>query len=154
MIDRMKNLLAKIRRRPQNSEMLVEPDQMPDELKSYSRAIEEHQDHPVIRNFFREIKHLSIQGKGGHSADFFVIEIRIENKSVLAWQDSEDNWGCGDLIFLPEDDSDLAEEGVSVEYFQNARAHKTFEGVLEFIAHFLRMLEETDPERKVIRFKN
>lgn len=137
-----------------NNELPIDYNQLPEDAKLYFRLIEENKNHPIIRNFFQEIKQLSLQGENGQFVKFFVIEMRIDNNSFLVWQDSENNWGVGQPISLPEDDSDLAdsEEPLSIDYFQNSFAHETFEQVLDFFNYLLDLAEQNDPERKVIRF--
>ena len=100
------------------------------ELPEYQRAIEAHQDHPVVKRWFQQITPCQLVVPGGGAALFLMIEFRDGPFGAMVWADGNGNWGTGG--WRP-----LSRRGVltiDIGYMQGAPAARTFAEVLEMVA--------------------
>jgi hypothetical protein len=100
------------------------------ELSTYRRAIEAHQDHPVVRQWFHQITPCQLEIPGQGSAAFLMIEFRDQDLGAMVWGDGEGNWGTGGWRPLTSDGM----IAINMEYLQGAPAARNFSEVLNMLA--------------------
>jgi hypothetical protein len=120
-------------------------DSAADELPEYKRAIEAHQDHPIVKRWFHQITPCRVVVPGG-SASFLMIEFRDGRLGAMVWNDGEGNWGTGG--WRPLSRGGLLV--IDIAYTQGAPAARTFADVLEVVA--ARRAEVAEPPRPWWRF--
>ncbi len=70
-------------------------DSVADELPEYKRAIEAHQEHPVVKRWFHQITPCQVAAPGGGAASFLMIEFRDGGLGAMVWSDGNGNRGMG-----------------------------------------------------------
>jgi hypothetical protein len=104
-------------------------DDAADELREYQRAIESHQDHPVVKQWFHQITPCRLVVPGGGAASFLMIEFRDGRLGAMVWADGTGNWGTGGWRPLSR-----GVPAIDIGYMQGAPAARTFAEVLEMVA--------------------
>lgn len=111
-----------------------------DELSEYQKAIESHQDHPVVKQWFLQITPCKLVVPGG-VASFLMIEFRDGHLGAMVWADGDGNWGTGGWRPL----SRRGVLAIDTAYMPGAPAARTFSEVLETVAASRGMAAEKSP---------
>ena len=119
------------------------------ELSTYKQAIEEHQDHAVVKRWFHQLTPCQLVIPGQGTAAFLMIEFRDQDVGAMVWGDGAGDWGTGGWRPLTEDRV-LA---IDLDYLQGAPAAADFTEVLNLLAaHRREAPPATLPRRPWWRF--
>jgi len=110
----------------------INPTQLPEEARRYLAVVQEHDRHPFVMEFFRQVAWLRIGPAADQLTDLFLIEFRDGLNTAFIWQDEHANWGAGPWIKVAHHDADATCQPwqFSLDYFGFARAHDTFAAAL------------------------
>jgi hypothetical protein len=121
----------------------VSLDQVPEEARDYLLAIQEHQDHPAVQQYFYQVTLCYLAAPDGRWVPFFVIEFRDGLNAALVWNDGQGNWGAGAWQRLTSAEATLQAD---LSYFQGRPAARSFPEVLEHLIASKPSLGDTSEE--------
>lgn len=112
----------------------ISPDQLPEEARQYLLALQEQQDHPLVRDHFYMVTWLTLI-TSGKQASFFTPEFRDGLVTALVWRAEDGNWGSGGWIRVAHADADVTcpPSELTLAYFQSSPAFGSLNDVLDYL---------------------
>jgi len=114
----------------------VKPEAVPEEARQYLAVVQQHEDHPFVRQYFWQVPWLKIGATRDKLLDLHMIEFRDGLRTAFIWRDEQGNWGAGPWIRVAHDGADVLcpPTEFALHYFVDAKAHPSFVRAMEQLA--------------------
>jgi hypothetical protein len=123
-----------------SSAVAIDARTVPEEARKYLATVEQHKEHPFVRQYYRQVAWLSVGPSADQLQDLYLIEFRDQLNTAFVWQAPDGNWGAGPWIRVAHIGADATcpPSQFSLKYFVGARANPEFTGAVS-------VLEESRP---------
>jgi hypothetical protein len=119
-------------------EQLLNPEQIPAEVRLYMAELQPHFALPFVQRHFRQITCLSFVTPDQKAVDFFALEFRVAQEAALIWTDGRGQWGAGGWLPLAHPDADLATppSALTMDYFEGALVAPSLQAAIDMLTEY------------------